>query len=308
MSQNPLVSIVLPTYNGSRFLEQAIQSILSQSYAAWELIIVDDASTDRTPILIGKYVAADKRIRSIRHEANRKLPAALNTGFSQCQGEYLTWLSDDNLFRPTALSEMVAFLDANHEVDIVYTDYSYIDENGNQTETARVSPPEILIYHNCIGYSFLYRRVVQEALGGYTEDLFLVEDLDFWLRALVSFRFEPLHNDLYLYRQHTASLTSSQGTKAYSLGLTAIKQRLPELGWIDGAARAKAYLQIAVAEQETQQIPELRVSLMNAIRLHPAVLVNSVTIGLIIEAYLGHRFFLSFQRLFHMLMKLWFSG
>ena len=91
MKRNPLVSIVLPTHNGARYLEQAVQSCLDQTYRNWELIIVDDASTDETPALIARLVAADSRIRSIRNEVNQKLPGALNTGFAQARGEYLTW-------------------------------------------------------------------------------------------------------------------------------------------------------------------------------------------------------------------------
>ena len=106
----------------------AIQSCLDQTYPNWELIIVDDASTDDTPVRIAQYVAGDSHLRSVRHETNRRLPAALNTGFSQAKGDYLTWTSDDNCYRPNALTEMVAFLESEPEVDIVYTDYTEIDE------------------------------------------------------------------------------------------------------------------------------------------------------------------------------------
>ena len=112
MNKKPLVSIVLPTYNGYRFLEKSICSILNQSHSNWELIIVDDASTDESPEIIDKYVLADKRIRSIRHETNRKIPAALNTGFTQAEGVYLTWTSDDNCYKPDALVNMVDYLES----------------------------------------------------------------------------------------------------------------------------------------------------------------------------------------------------
>ena len=84
----PVVSIVLPTYNGSTYLGEAIESCLAQTYPAWELIIVDDCSTDATPALLAQYAARDQRIRVIRHEENRKVPGALNTGHAAARGSY----------------------------------------------------------------------------------------------------------------------------------------------------------------------------------------------------------------------------
>ena len=100
MSENALVSIVLPVYNGARFLAEAIQSCLAQTYPHWELIVVDDCSTDDSPQIVAGFAADDARIRVIRHAHNRKLPGALNTGFDAARGEYLTWTSDDNLLPP----------------------------------------------------------------------------------------------------------------------------------------------------------------------------------------------------------------
>lgn len=179
MTNSPLVSIVLPTYNGSRYLDQAIQSILNQTYSNWELIIVDDGSNDDTPNIISRYVAIDSRIRSIRHPINRKLPAALNTGFAQAKGEFLTWTSNDNCYRPNALAIMVSFLEAHPDVGIVYTDYSVIDEGGNVIDYREAKPFTEIVRRNCIGPSFLYRRQVQEKVGPYSEELFLSEDYDF---------------------------------------------------------------------------------------------------------------------------------
>src|SRR5690606_22425727 len=117
MNESPFVSIVLPTYNGARYLAQSIESCINQTYTQWELIIVDDASTDDTPAIISHYVQLDSRIRTVRHSTNRKLPAALNTGFDMARGEYFTWTSDDNYYRPEALGVMVAFLESRADVD-----------------------------------------------------------------------------------------------------------------------------------------------------------------------------------------------
>ena len=163
--QKPLVSIVLPTYNGSKYLAEAVESCRAQTWPNWELIIVDDCSTDGTPDLIRALAQKDPRIRSVRHERNRKLPAALNTGFAQARGEFLTWISDDNAYRPDALAEMAAYLLAHPDVGLVYTDSMVVDENGRPLRLRRVPEPETLLERDPVGWSFLYRQAVREAVG-----------------------------------------------------------------------------------------------------------------------------------------------
>ena len=92
-----MISIILPTYNGEKYLSQAIESILSQTEQDWELILVNDCSTDRTGDICQAYTLKDPRIRVIHNEGNRKLPGSLNRGFREAHGDYLTWTSDDNL-------------------------------------------------------------------------------------------------------------------------------------------------------------------------------------------------------------------
>ncbi|MBU7008191.1 glycosyltransferase family 2 protein [Phosphitispora fastidiosa] len=210
MSKQPLVSIVLPTYNGERYLAQSIESCLSQTYLNWELIIVDDASTDNTPNIILRYVNSDTRIFYKKHNTNRKLPAALNTGFKTARGTYLTWTSDDNCYCREAIATMVEYLECNPNTDMVYADYNIIDDRSNMLEYVRVGMPEDLWKANCVGACFLYKRIIYDKLGGYAEELFLAEDYDYWLRASIAFKLEPLHQLLYLYRVHGSSLTSKE--------------------------------------------------------------------------------------------------
>ncbi len=222
--QEPLVTIVLPTYNGSRFLEEAIGSCLAQSYTGFELIIVDDASTDSTPQIIARFQELDRRIRSVRHATNLGLPAALNTGFAISRGELLTWTSDDNLYRPNALAVLVDFMKCNPEFDIVYAGFSYVNDQGKVIGRHPALPVEELTYRNTVGACFLYRRIVYEKLGGYDVNAVQVEDYDFWLRALGSFRFHALAEDLYFYRVHKAAL-SHQDTDRTKLATRQILEK-----------------------------------------------------------------------------------
>ena len=97
MKSTPLITIVLPVYNGSRYLSTALDAILSQTYKNFELIVVDDCSTDTTPKILTDYSFQDSRIRTIRNETNLKLPTSLNVGHQAGRGSFFTWTSDDNI-------------------------------------------------------------------------------------------------------------------------------------------------------------------------------------------------------------------
>ena len=99
------MTIVLPTYNGDRYLGESIASCLGQTYSSLELLVVDDGSTSDIRGIV--EAAKDDRIRYIRHPENRGLSMALNTGFAASRGEYLTWTSDDNRYHPEAIARMV---------------------------------------------------------------------------------------------------------------------------------------------------------------------------------------------------------
>ncbi len=241
----PRVSIVLPTRNGARYLGEAVASVVAQTFGAWELIIVDDASTDGTPGVVADLVARDGRIRAVRNDRNRKLPGSLNVGFALARGPYLAWTSDDNAYRPEAFGAMVDVLDSDPGADVVYADYSRIDGGGAVVGATAVGGPEELYDGNRIGPCFLYRRAVLEALGGYAEDLFLAEDYDFWLRAAARFSFRPLHRDLYLYRDHGDSLTRTQSGRVLKATERALKRCFRADSRPDGRAQARSWLLMA---------------------------------------------------------------
>jgi glycosyltransferase involved in cell wall biosynthesis len=209
---HPLVSIVLPTYKRAHLLAQAIRSVLDQTYANLELIVVDDSSPDDTTAVVQSF--NDPRVRYVKNEPNLKLPRALNRGFALARGEYLTWTSDDNLLAAEAIEKMVDVL-ASRDCDFVYADYwlfSEQDADGRPLSPQHDRLPDTLQLHkgNHIGACFLYTRRLYEAVGDYDPELFLVEDYDYFLRAARQFRFCHLGEPLYYFRRDDATLYCSR--------------------------------------------------------------------------------------------------
>ena len=203
------VSIVLPTYNGSKYLHRSIESCVKQTHANFELLIVDDASSDDTARIVKEY--PDPRIRYFRHVTNRGIAEGLNTGFQNATGDYLTWTSDDNYYTEDAIEEMVRFLQVYPQVDFVYAE-NYVVDEGNTTwrggTVRRNEPAESLAVDNFVGACFLYTRRVSETIGRYNPKTFLAEDYDYWVRVSKQFRMQRLFRRLYYYRFHKNSLTS----------------------------------------------------------------------------------------------------
>lgn len=208
MKENTLISIILPVFNGEQFLEEAIKSCLKQTYKNFELIIVNDCSTDSSLKIANKYKAKDDRIFVISNSENKNLPASLNIGHALAKGEYITWTSDDNILKPFFLQNLFSKI-FETDFDIVYSNFDILLEDGTLKRTHFAEPVSHLLFGNIIGASFLYKREVFINLKGYDEDLHTLEDYDFWLRASTQFSFYYLKKNLYQYRLHGQSLTRS---------------------------------------------------------------------------------------------------
>ena len=211
-STPPLVSIVLPTYKRAHLLPHAIRSVLHQTHGNLELIIVDDNSPDGTAEVVNSF--DDGRIRYTRNDSNLKLPRSLNKGFSLAKGAFLTWTSDDNFFSDDAIEKMVDTL-LTGNCDLVYADYflfADIDQRGSALETYHEHLPGKLQLEkgNHIGACFLYTRKAYETVGEYDQDLFLVEDYDYFMRIAKQFEVCHIPEPLYYFRRHDDALYCSR--------------------------------------------------------------------------------------------------
>lgn len=206
----PKVSVVLPTYNGQKYLKESIDSIINQTFNDWELIIVNDCSTDSTLRIAKQYEKKDKRIHVYTNKENLKLPKSLNEGFSHAKGEYLTWTSDDNRYKTTAFKTLVSYLDSHHDCGLVYADMDRIDEAGIYKSSNKLLDPQELLFLNPVGACFMYRKSAKDVVGDYDADMFLAEDYDYWMRIYENFPVTHIRENLYDYRDHGKSLTATR--------------------------------------------------------------------------------------------------
>lgn len=253
-----MVSIVLPTYNGERYIRESIKSVLMQTYQDWELIIIDDHSEDRTNEIIQSYADNDKRIKLYTNPYNMRLPASLNIGFSKAKGEYLTWTSDDNLFKPEALQVLMTALTDDPKIDLVFSAMDYIDNGGNLIgHTSAVSSKDEIFYKNIVGASFMYTRRAYELIGDYDVDKFLVEDYDYWLRIAKKSNIRYIDKSLYLYRLHSASLTETKNRQILEAKTALLEEELCSTN-LNPSIKRNVYRELAIADLGLDRYEELR--------------------------------------------------
>ena len=235
------VSVVLPVYNGAAMVRESLESVLGQSYPDFEVIAIDDGSTDGTGEILEEYARRDDRIRVV-HQDNRQIPKTLSRGFRMARGEFLTWTSADNRFKPDFLEKMVSCLVRHPEWDMIYANVDIVGEDGLPLRDSEwyhgyqspagsehvhlpSDPSELNVWpNNLVGAAFLYRSRVAWLLGDYSPLRFTTEDYDYWMRVNSAFalRHADFKEPVYDYRFHSASLTA----RDEELGITSGRENL----------------------------------------------------------------------------------
>ena len=250
----PKISVIIPVFNGTNYLREAIDSVLSQTYPNYELIVVDDGSTDETWQVIQSYGSS---LRGI-HKENGGVASALNCGIREAAGEYIAWLSHDDLFLPDKLERQVNFLQQFTQFKACYTDYYVIDAHGNilrEVETPwypREQAIRMLFSRQHIdGSTMLIERACFDRVGLFSEKLRYTQDAEMWLRMLRQFEIGRVPEKLGKQRSHP--VRGSRNVKAHTdetqvmysqifqeLGVAGIFPELAESA-NDPQVRAKAY-------------------------------------------------------------------
>ena len=211
MTAAPLVSVIIPTYNHARFVAQAVQSVLAQTYPHVEIIVVDDGSTDGTAQVLEPWAG---RIRVVRQN-NAGVSAARNHGFALAQGTYLTFLDADDLFLPDKLARDVALLEGNLAVGMAYCSWRYVAEDGEQVlgelrpqKAGHLLEDLLLRRFHCVPGAATIRREALERVGLFAEHCPAAADTDLWIRlAYAGYTFACVDEPLFLYRSVSDSMS-----------------------------------------------------------------------------------------------------
>jgi glycosyltransferase involved in cell wall biosynthesis len=210
----PRVTVLMSVYNGERYLREAINSILNQTFDDFEFIIVDDGSTDNSPQIISAY--DDERIRLIRNERNMGLTASLNKGLDLARGEYVARMDCDDVSLPERLAKQVAFMDANSGVGASSTDALDIDAEGNvlrRRTTLTGAGLENFYWRTPLIHPSAIIRFSQFKDLRYDERIRYAQDYDLWLRIKERSNLANLAECLLLYRVHDESITGAQAVE-----------------------------------------------------------------------------------------------
>ena len=212
---NPLVSVILPSYNQAEYLREALDSIIAQTYSNWEAIVVNDGSKDHTEEVMNEYAAKDSRIRLFTKQ-NGGITSALNAGLENARGEYFCWLSSDDLFYPNKLELQVKMFEGLDEsYALVYGSFDILQESETTKELQKqpfMIPlingcefPEALKFDFIDGCTIMIRMKVMREVKGFNPGIVHSQDMELWLRlASRGYRFELLPHKLTIRRVHIA--------------------------------------------------------------------------------------------------------
>lgn len=242
------VTVLMPVYNGERYLASALESVLGQTFAQFQLLVIDDGSTDNSLKILRRYARHDVRLKIVSRE-NRGLVATLNEGLETARGEFVARMDADDIALPRRLEMQVAHMEAHDDVVCLGGYYELIDYLGRYLTT--MMPPhdhaaleaQLLAGHTPICHpSAMMRRAVAIGAGGYDPKMMLAEDLDLWLRLGEVGNLAVLPAPVVQYRLHGKSVSEKAGLKQRQIARAACEQawkRRGVAGTFDAAESAR---------------------------------------------------------------------
>ena len=208
----PKVSIIVTAHNYAEYLETCLDSAVAQTYDDYEVVVVDDGSTDETPDILREYTYEYPHLFTVVRLPGEGLPTASNAGIEAAEGEYVIRLDADDYFDENILTVLANYLDANPDIELVYPDYYTFTDGDEIIDHVRL--PEVgeeikLLNRSPLAAGAMYRKAAWDRLDGYNEDLSYQEDYDFWIRFISEFDVRNVNLPLMYYRQHGESMSTN---------------------------------------------------------------------------------------------------
>jgi glycosyltransferase involved in cell wall biosynthesis len=268
----PKVSVIVPVYNGAKYLVEAIDSALAQTYDNFEVIVVNDGSSDggKTEEIALAY---GDRIRYFS-KPNGGVSTALNLGIREARGEYISWLSHDDVYYPTKLEEQIHQLEACEPNTIFFSDYDLIDEKSRYISTVKIRGVDNLLYAMFTSYplngcTMLIPKNCFETVGLFNAELRTTQDYDMWFRMLERFKFKHMATSLLKSRLHASqgSVITPQGNERNQLYIGALQTY--SLEKIFGKSRKQSF----------QQYLDLSLGLRVLDAVEPSLFARNLALG-----------------------------
>ena len=207
----PKFSVIMANYNNARYIGQAIESVRRQTFEDWELIIVEDCSTDNSRAMIDQYLR-DRRIRLIRHATNRGYTAALETGIAAVRSEYFGILDSDDALAPHAVATMYEWHVREPSCGLIYSQFTFCDENLNQRKIgfcAEIPPGRTSLDANAVSHFKTFKLRDYQKTAGYDENILYAEDIDIVYKMEEAAGLKFINDCLYFYREVPNSVCRS---------------------------------------------------------------------------------------------------
>ena len=265
-------SVLLPVYNAGETLREAIESILSQEEPDFELLIIDDCSTDGSAGVVRSFAGKDARIRPIFHERNAGLAATLNEGLREARSEFVARMDQDDVALPNRLSTQVRLLSTHLQVAVAG---SFVYHMGRTAELDRLvrlpveheEISDILPQRNCLYHpSVMLRRDAILALGGYRPEFHNSEDYDLWLRASRAYHLANIPVPLLRYRFSCTGMTlAKKWQQAFYTQMAIVSHRSPE--WSIEQVREQAAVELEKLDKDTFLLEVTRGTVEELLRL-----------------------------------------
>lgn len=310
----PDISVIIPTYNRAIFLDRAVRSVLAQTYRNFEIIIIDDASSDNIEDEIRSNFSHEMDLgvlRYVRNETNLERSRSRNKGVFLSKGNYIAFLDDDDIWLPDHLKQLIAFLEYNPESGCVFGKPIWLFEDGSIADKLHILFPDIqsgsgTFYRNaCLrgntvfSPTSLMRKYVFEKIGGFREDISQNEDWEFFSRLAMNFDVGYLNTVTCCIYMHKATHSKSvvgKGAYIKENVLNIIENNLIKYNYpLD--AHVLSYVYVTMSNDFIPIMNKSREYLFKSLKIDPMMVSKLSTWGLFLRVMLGQTLYVKFKRI-----------